>query len=392
MDSYIEGQRQKGELDSQGAFTVDSLGALRKTLASALPEPHYYLFQIVQGLVAGGALKIEVAIGRHATRFHFSDPLGTFKDLEAAKARLFQGLTLSSPRPLDLLLTGMATAVGSEMDRADLHVGYGSQSLQISLDDASLVERPDGHRNPLSYLELHRSVSKGLSFAWTRIWGARGEEGDLQRRFEFVTPPLKVAGLSTSPGSAWRREVAPTKTLGRLILLEVAVLDPDRPNHRGPGLPVGSLTEGSVGCLCRWAYDAQGGRLALAQSAPEWEQRAWSFYGTASAQVESTVWWIRNGMTVEKSLLDLGLPGLLVLAPAEGLDLDASGYAIVRNDKFRARVQQAVEMAAKTLGAVSRSDLFAALSGPNAPALVSARNGEAPPTVDALLDEYPWLA
>jgi hypothetical protein len=287
----------------------------------------------------------------------------------------------------------MATAVGSEMDRADLHIAYAPRSLQISLDEASLVERADGHRNPLCYLELHRSVSKGLSFAWTRIWGARGEEGDLQRRFEFATPPLKVAGLTTSPGSGWRQEVAPVANVGRLILLEAAVIDTDRPNHRGPNLPaVGTSAETAVRCLCKRAFNLQGEPVELPDDSPQWEQRRWSFYGTASAQVESTVWWIRNGMTVERTFLDLGTPGLLVLAPADELDLDASGYAIVRNDRFQAQVVRAIELARMTVGSVSKHDLAERLAKPEtAAALVLTPSDLPSPTVEELLAEYAWL-
>lgn len=404
MDSFIEDQRHVGELDSEGSFTVDTLGAMRKTLASSLPEPHYYLFQIVQGLVAGGARNIEIAVGRHATRFHFADPSGVFTDLEAARARLFQGLTLSSSRPLDLVLTGMATAVGSEMDRADLHPGDAPQSLQISLDEASIVPRPDGHPgDSASCLELHRSVSKGLSFAWTRIWGARGEEGDLQRRFEFATPPLKVAGLSTTPGGGWRSEVPELPGVGRLVLMEAAVIEPARPNHRGPRTQRPAPDHSSaLLCLHRQAFDEQGNELPLAEDAEDWERRSWSFFGVASAQVESPVWWIRNGMTVERTLLDLGLPGLLVLAPAEGLDLDASGYALVRNDKFTARVETAARLAQQTLGAASRAALAAELAKCDLAGLARKRAQEAEasgsqvavhtPAVEDLLNEYPWLS
>lgn len=401
MDSFIEDQRHAGELDSEGSFTVDTLGAMRKTLASALPEPHYYLFQIVQGLIAGQARHIEIAVGRHATRFHFSDPAGAFADLEAARARLFQGLTLSSSRPLDLLLTGMATAIGSEMDRADLHPGGASHSLQISLEEATIVPRPEGFPGEsLSCLELHRSVSKGLSFAWTRIWGARGEEGDLQRRFEFATPPLKVAGLTTTPGSGWRSEVPELAGVGRLVLMEAAIIDSACPNHRGPRFGrVSSGQSAPLLVLSRRAFTEQGEELTLAEDAEDWQRRSWSFYGTASAQVESPVWWIRNGMTVERTLLDLGLPGLLVLAPADGLDLDASGYALVRNDKFKARVETAARLAQQTLGSASRAQLAEELRQCDLASIANQRAGAtdqsgAPagtPSVEELLSEYPWL-
>jgi hypothetical protein len=389
MDSYLQEQRHEGELDSEGCFTVDTLAALRKTLASALPEPHYYLFQIGQGLIAGGCRNIEIAVGRSATRFHFSDPAGTFKDLEAARARLGQPLTLSSTHPLDLVLTGMATAVGAEMDRVDLHTAYSAKVLQMTLETAALVEKPDGHRDPVCRLELHRTVSKGLSFAWTRIWGARSEESELQSRFEFATPALKIAGLRTTPGSGWRQEVSPVLNVGRLVLLEAAVIDPGYSAHRGPCLPtIGSEVDAPVRRLCRWACNARGEALDLAEDAAEWEQRAWSFYGTGSAQVESVVWWIRNGMTVEKTYFDLGLPGFLVLAPADGLDVDAGGYALVRNDKFHDRVVEAGRLARMVVGATSRDALSAMLSDLSGALAVSGDS----PGADELLAEFPWLS
>jgi hypothetical protein len=128
--------------------------------------------------------------------------------------------------------------------------------------------------------------------------------------------------------------------------------------------------------------------LDLAEDAAEWEQRAWSFYGTGSAQVESVVWWIRNGMTVEKTYFDLGLPGFLVLAPADGLDVDAGGYALVRNDKFHDRVVEAGRLARMVVGATSRDALSAMLSDLSGALAVS---GDSPGT-DELLAEFPWLS
>ena len=396
MESYIQDCRQEGKLDSEGVFTVDTLGALRKTLASSLPEPHYYLFQITQGLVAAGAQNIEIAIGRHATRFHFDDPGTVFADLEVARERLFKGLTLSSPRPLDLLLTGMATAVGTEMDRADLHPAWSADILQIALDQVTMVHRPEAALEKRSLLELHRSVSKGLSFAWTRIWGARGEEGDLQRRFEFVNPAIKIAGLATSPGGTWRQEVPQARGCGRLILMETAVLDSTLPNHRAPRFPDLSKPSASeVRCCYRKAFNDQGDALALAADAPEWQTRRWSFYRTAGRDAQSTLWWIRNGMTVEETYADLDLPGVLILAPADGLDLDASGYAIVRNEKFEARVRQAGELGRKTLSSVTREQFAELLQAPGlhlgtAASQVQGEEPVVPPTAQDVLEAFDW--
>jgi hypothetical protein len=86
-------------------------------------------------------------------------------------------------------------------------------------------------------------------------------------------------------------------------------------------------------------------------------------------------------MTVEKSMHDLGLPGLLVLAPAAGLDLDASGYSLVRNEKFEQRLELACQLARRTLGSVSRGELAQEMA--RQPALKGLD--------EALLGEFPWL-
>jgi hypothetical protein len=346
MDSYIEDRRQEGQLDSEGVFTVDALSALRKTLASALPEPHYYLLQIAQGLVAGGASGIEVAVGRHATRFRFRDAEGVFSDLEAARERLGKALTLSSPRPLDLLLTGMATAIGSEMDRADLTAAGERRSLQVSYQLAAVVDRPAAMEvEPTALLELHRTASMGLSFGWSRIWGARSEEEELQKRFEFAQPPLRIAGLAPTPGSFWSKQASGGAAPGEPgpFLTEVAVIEAEPPHHRGPEL-------GLTRCPQRRAFTAAGEALKLDPEAAEWQRRRWTFMATSGAAQQAEVTWIRHGLVLETTSHELGLPGLRVLAPAEGLDVDASGYSLVRNHKLEARLRQARELVARTLG------------------------------------------
>ena len=132
--------------------------------------------------------------------------------------------------------------------------------------------------------------------------------------------------------------------------------------------------------------------MLLDEHAPEWERRAWTFFGTGSAQVESTVWWIRNGMTVEKTMHDLGLPGLLVLAPAADLDIDASGYSLVRNDKFDRCLRRVSFLAQKTLGSVSRESLAQALSRPQVLKSLLQEGEAQTPSVDSLLAEFPWCS
>lgn len=329
MDSYLEDQRHAGELDSEGSFSIDPLAALRKTLASALPEAHYYLFQICQGLIAGGARDIQVAVGRASTRFTFEDPEGTFSNLEAEKGLLsLQSLALSSPAPRDLLMTGMATAIGSEMDRAVLRSPGREQALQITLESADLI--PVATVKGASSLELHRVESRGLSFAWTSIWGAREEEGELLQRYAFSPVNLSVGGLLTSPCARFPRFLG---MAGATVLREAVVLG-SRASHRAP-------SEGGVeGVVLLLSPDGE----VLGEGTAEGE-RLWSLYRTDGDDPEARLVWIRNGQLLQVTREELGLPGLLLLAPAEGLDVDASGYSLVHNETYEQRLEQARRLA-----------------------------------------------
>lgn len=388
MNTYIERQREQGQFDSEGGFTLDALAALRITLASSLPEPHYYLFLLLQGLLAGGASSIEIAIGRHSTRVRFHDERHQFVDLEKLRQRLWQGLSLSSPNPADLVLAGMATSVGQEMDRADLlgpnPQGGSALSLQLSLRHAQLVEHPGGRPSEFSTLYLHRNVSQSQSFAWTRVWGGRREEGEILRRFAHVSPPIKVAGLPTSPEPLWPAGLDPVGELGPIVLLEGAVLaEPDQPSHRvhstHPMFPAldergeeisvelnARLSQGDLSeachpapprCLFRRAYSSRG-KLLCGELAPQaWQRRRWSIFFTSQRQTKATLTWIRYGMTLEQQTVDLGWPGLYIVAPADGLDLDASGFALVHNAKLEERLEEAKGLTKRVLASVTRVEL-----------------------------------
>lgn len=388
MESYIQQQRHQGELDSEGAFTVDTFAALRITLASALPEPHYYLFLLLQGLVAGGAESIEIAIGRHSTRLGFDDLRDRFCDLGVLKDRLWRGLTLSSQHSEDMLLAGMATSVGQEMDRADLFGpnpdGEPHSCLAVSLRQAQVCDHPGGRPTSNSTVFLHRNVSASQSFAWTRVWGGRREEGEVLRRFEHADPPLKVAGLATSPSPLWPDGLDAVPGLGPIILLEAAVLaETGQPAHRvhstHPMLPafdevgeeISPELHSRLGdrapttydgfplprCLFRRAFGPDG-EIVAGELHPEvWQRRRWSLFLTSHRQKEACVVWVRYGMTIGRQRVDLGQSGLFLVAPADGLDIDASGFGLVHNARLESRLEQARELVRTVAASIQVSDV-----------------------------------
>ncbi len=410
MESYIESQRHQGQLDSEGAFTIDTLAALRISLASALPEPHYYLLLILQGLIAARADRIEVAIGRNSTKFSFHDGHQKFSDLKALQARVRRGLTLASPSAQDLVVAGMATSVGQEMDRADLFCATDLDSphhiLELSSSRVEIVTHPQRRAStePSSVL-LHRNVNRAQSFAWTRVWGARREESEILRRFEHAEPAIKVAGLPTSPRPLWTH-IDPLGTAGPVILLEAALLaEAGSPAHRAYSVHPMLPAENEVGeeistelnatltgspaledqnlpprCLFRRAFSSRGEALSGELSPETWQRRRWSFFFTSHQRAESEIVWIRNGLTLERQRLDLGWPGLVVLAPAENLDLDASGFAIVANSNYEQLLQEAQELAQTVASSLTEAHVEKLLQ----------RLGQ-PEQLSSISAAFPWL-
>lgn len=388
MDSFIEEKIQAGQLESQGTFSVESISAIRKTLASALLEPHYYLFQIVQGLVAAKAAKIEIAIGRESVVLCFTDEHKIFGDLELVKAHLFTGLTLSSSKPLDLLLTGLATAVGQEMERAQLYAADSAFCLQISAEELQLVALKEP--SPSARIELKRASSQSLSFGWTRVWGAMNDETELQYRFQFCSPPIKIAGLPTAPTSSWLAEIPLSGAAGRLLILEAAILSESSPSHQVSfRLKSDELKNLTARSLIAKSFDSSGEELSVAPPDKKWLLRSCTICACPGSWQEAKIWWVRNGMIVECTQRDLGFPGLIVIASADELDLDASGYRLVRNASYERACQKLSHLSSKVLSTFSRQEVEQALNNLKLEENPEAQEAAFDPK--ALLESACWL-
>jgi hypothetical protein len=386
VDEFINQRAADGKLESEGSFAVDSLAALRKTLSSALPEPHYYLFQLLQGLVEAGAGDIKVAIGRRENRISFSDPNKRFTDLEALAATFNQGLSVSSNDPLDLVMTGLTTALGDHINKAEFI--YDMEHVTVTADG---VEHSTATRASSPHIVLRRVVEKGLSFSWSRIWGARKEEFRVRKRFEHSPISISIAGLPTEPHSTWRRG----EQEGQFALLEVAVFDGQ--NHRGEPLGETQPVESSKWLRrCGTAHKkAEGTDLAIApnlfaaalegdQPVPsdeldcKWDTRQWTFCFTSHVEEPTEILFVRNGCNLATYPIDLGVSGLQIVAPADDLLVDASGYQIVDNEAFQARISEAKEFVQKLIELLRAEDLRQAVAA-----------GDDDP--DEVLGRFDWL-
>ena len=386
VDEFINQRSADGKMESEGSFSVDSLAALRKTLSSALPEPHYYLFQILQGLVQAGACDIKVAIGRRENRISFHDPERRFTDLEALAATFDTGLSVASNNPLEQVMSGMPCSLGDHIDLAEFH--YDQETVKLTTEG---VEHLTSSRPATPQIVLRRHMERGLSFSWSRIWGARKEELRIRKRFEHSPVPLSIAGLPTEPRSSWRRGVEE----GHFALLELAVLGKN--NHRGEPLVEPKDVEGSSWLLrCGTSHhQPEGSDLVIAPNlfvagldgtepvmAEElehrWNLRKWTICFTTHTGGPAEIVFVRNGCHLQTHQVDLGISGLRLVAPADDLTVDASGYQVVENDAFEAVVKEAKNLVEKAVEMLKAEDLATAL----------AAGGDDPQEV---LSRFDWL-
>ena len=356
LDEFIVACANRGKLESQGSFSVDSIAALRKTLSSSLPEPHYYLFQILQGLICAGATDIKVAIGRRENKVSFEDPEGGLANIDALADSFAKGLSVSSSKPEDLIMSGLVTSLGAHISSAEFH--YDDEKVNVTVMGIKRHTRSGGKKTKA--VVLKRALQKGLAFSWSRIWGARKEEFRVRKSFEHAPSPLHIAGLATTPRSGWRRSAEENTNFA---LLEVAILDKARPKHRGEdqsGIKPLASNSGYYKCdssqvdaknseiavapnLLMLALDESGQKVKGTILEEDWHKRSWTIVFTNSNEEMSDILFVRNGFAIERLTQDLGIPGIQVVAPADDLQVDATGYKLVRNKHFEARLAEVKE-------------------------------------------------
>lgn len=381
LESFIEKCRAAGLFDSESGFSVDSLAAFRKILASALPETHFYLFQTLQAIVKAECQEIKVSIGRRENRISFLDTQRYFANLNTLAGHFQKGLSVASSHPLDLMMSGLVTSLGAHMDGAEISCGHQKLTVGIQGLKQEKLARPV----PTPHIVFRRAQERGMMASWSRIWGARKEEFRVRKGFEYSVTPLVIAGLATCPRANWRRMLGGEE---KFALLEVAVLAPQNPNHRGEHQSRPDRVDESPGLYFGHPpqHDPEGQAIAVApslmmlalnsaeQPIPEavppesWNKRRWTLCFTNCGNSEAEIAFVRNGFTIARESVPLGVDGLKIVAPADHLEVDASGYALVKNDRYAATLDEAAGLIGKTKKFVSSESLESGLKSLHRPA------------------------
>ena len=91
------------------------------------------------------------------------------------------------------------------------------------------------------------------------------------------------------------------------------------------------------------AVDESGKRVKGPLLEEDWQKRLWTISFTNSKEEMSDILFVRNGFSIERLTQDLGIPGVQVVAPADDLQVDATGYRLVRNQLFETRLSEIKE-------------------------------------------------
>lgn len=370
LDQFIESRVDDGTFDSAGEFGVDNVSAVRSTLSSALPETHYYLFQVLQSLVQTKAQQIRIGVGMQENRISFLDTNKAYADLDALASRFSKSLSLASNHPHDLFFCGLLTSLGSHMTKVDFL--YGDQCLTLSLDGVTRTTKD----NPSEVCRIifHRVPEQSASFAWSRVWGGAKKEFQIREAFDHSPIPIYVAGLPTYPQDRWRRGLDGDQHFG---LLEAVIIEPETPNHRGEpqagvyrasGSDIFYHTEpaesGPGGYkfrvapnLLMMAIDDKGNPIESEVPSKNWDKRRWTVCFTSRTDWSSSILFIRNGCGIERVITEFPYPGIQVIAPADDLTVDASGYQLVRNREFDVRKAEAKILVEALADRLRKTDL-----------------------------------
>ena len=304
VERYVDSQADPGTLDSEGVFTLDSASAGEKSARHRFEKPGVYVLKFLQTAEALKCPKFDVKVGMRDVRFSFQNEDLSQKRAERARTHFLLGVEAAAliSKTLFVARDGEETQPEAVDFRAagqtvvKIHRGFTSDSL------LSIVHRASEHK-ALSRPAVFAATQIYLD-GWpiTRGWGPLDGKSKLsyvptQRPFYLAEAYLKTAkenGLPVFrfPRTKWTKE------------------------HTEPILDL--FEQEATGDLYRCT-------MALAVS--------------SKFETLARVCFVSDGLIVESLAVNLGFPGLTLVASARGLDTDLSTLRLVRNEQYYSRCE-----------------------------------------------------
>lgn len=303
---FLEAQAGLGAHDSEGTFTIDARRAAVKSALYRFRDTGEYVLKFVQAAVAARADSLKVKVGVRYIEFRFDH-----RALEPHEA-------LRASRHFSLGVTG---------------VGGRSKSVRIERDEArTTLERLDFQQPSRLSVRCERPVSLSNLLA---IFHRASEHQMLYHRAAYCPIHLEVDSWPIPRG--WPAPEGPSK---------LAVL---------PGQKQFYLA---------WAYLPAGEQLPAMRFPMTFEKAAkpaleieleplregdCKICGAAltvssDLRAKSRVVFVLDGVIVHSAAVQLGFPGLRVVASAEGLNTDLSTLRLVRNERYYKRCEALLQL------------------------------------------------
>lgn len=343
LERLLHGQLGGLELDSSGKFTVAREEALQRLAAFQLPDGQAWVLKVVQAVVAVSSARLVIRQTRSDTEFEFTAPdCWTLERLEEE----FFSPEVSSDRGFDHLKRALwFTGLKGErpflfsLPQLDQSLLWNGKSFQrkssATVNQATLI---------IAHKGCHQSALRSIfdCFQVSRV------NADLLlslRRAAFSAPleltldSRRIDGLQNCPDHGAGRNCFP--------LALNSVWGSALPAFRVSSLtldwrPVASFAMGYLlqeyrppehRSLVDLVYLVSA-HLKLAVGRIE----NW----TTCSELPSSLFWLRDGVVVERELIDHDLKGLslAIFVSTDELHFDLSGFRIIPDEAYQSRLQE----------------------------------------------------
>lgn len=320
LESFLDSERQLGQLDSSGTFTLDAHRSRLKLAQFQLAKRSYWVLKLVQAAVAAGAGKVEITLGRDVDWVRFV-PTQTC-ELDQLIAHLQQ------PEGRAGWLGDFATGINAILSQRPRAVLVGSPEWNLRLADGHLQVFPSTSPAPGWTVAVR---SRGGVMGWVA--------GDSRRRAEMAEAITTRCCYCPVPivldhRVVLRGELNPDwgthprgrrgQELSRLFYLAQAHLGP------GKGLarlrPTAAMPDGGIGVRhCDSLYFREAASDLCAFLAVPLGLRG-----------PGRVDFVQSGVIVDRHHLDLGVEGAQAVVEAPQLSVDLSHFQLVENPAYQA--------------------------------------------------------
>ena len=344
----LDGRSAEGELESQGAFQIDSLKASEKLEAFQLSHHGDYLVKFLQVAceLMGGPFFLRIGVF-HTTAI-FSASTAHLSKLAALPGALLEG-NAEPNSLLDHFATGLRGCLATTK-RADCFIDD-KPFLRVKEGQTEWLGLPENSK-PTSKITLkfsRRSLLRGLKQSYLRA----DDHLALLERGRFYPSPILVDNRPIFQG--WNRELKHSRlsvanALGPFYLLEAYLkADSQLQTIVVPDNNKQDFTFREKG-VYKWAISQRTTRsqwqsptlFRITDDPPNRNRRfSCGIALTVNSELDKMgrVSFLIDGAHTDSKRLDLGIPGIHAIVSGNGLTTDLGQFQIVEDELYRERVQ-----------------------------------------------------